>query len=699
MDQGIMYLENKLKKSNIEGFSNELSLLKRKQNEVDRCISKYSTASKNLLEATQKSLSKPNNAKNYFAAYPAIDQESSYEGCYSLPESLKSQNNDFYSESECSMEAQRIGASLFGLYKKDETTGLGKCWTGDMDKFSNLKKKGTKLKTYWKAKQNGISESFDSLTLLHNGNLILSKGVPLPDKSNWYWNTNSAINQINTSYQSTTDPIMLNKKETLKNIQEAISKVKCGTDSVLQGLEYRPSEEVAQFSYTCGNLETSESVENMNENDFACDVNEYISSINMQTGSFNCKKAIGEGDCSNEKMDQTIVKCAENQALNSLKVKIDDNNNILYDYKCCNNNVNRKNKLILTDSGNLEIQNENETIWSTNYKESTTTFPVKKWKQLGKKLLDSGNTLNLNDWIVSDSSNYIALLCDKDFKLVKCISRCSEGSGGNQYGEENGLALYSIEKQDVSNLNKIALIEDQNYYTYSSSSKTNSFDNLPNLNSSGYTIETKNQGLEQCKVDCFNDNKCKGFVVDKQTNSCELKRKIYPNVPGKEDPNSTIYYLNKKVEGDNGCPTEVENVSLNKFNELIGGLNYKGNVTKELNCGVKKDSNDEIKELRKIKDELRLKLTSLVGEMDILIKQNKKYKEGQIENSRELEHQLKEYKKILQNMKSEKKFDYNTANVQEKDRQIKLTTNQYEYIFWSVGALATLLVTLKMLRT
>ena len=38
MDQGIMYLENKLKKSNIEGFSNELSLLKRKQSEVDRCI-------------------------------------------------------------------------------------------------------------------------------------------------------------------------------------------------------------------------------------------------------------------------------------------------------------------------------------------------------------------------------------------------------------------------------------------------------------------------------------------------------------------------------------------------------------------------------------------------------------------------------------------------------------------------------------
>ena len=141
MDQGIMYLENKLKKSNIEGFSNELSLLKRKQSEVDRCISKYSTASKNLLEATQKSLSKPNNAKNYLAAYPAIDQESSYEGCYSLPESLKSQNNDFYSESECSMEAQRIGASLFGLYKKDESTGLGKCWTGDMDKLPNLKKK------------------------------------------------------------------------------------------------------------------------------------------------------------------------------------------------------------------------------------------------------------------------------------------------------------------------------------------------------------------------------------------------------------------------------------------------------------------------------------------------------------------------------------------------------------------------------
>ena len=54
MDQGIMYLENKLKKNNIEGFSNELSLLKRKQSEVDRCISKYSTASKNLLEATQK---------------------------------------------------------------------------------------------------------------------------------------------------------------------------------------------------------------------------------------------------------------------------------------------------------------------------------------------------------------------------------------------------------------------------------------------------------------------------------------------------------------------------------------------------------------------------------------------------------------------------------------------------------------------
>ena len=366
--------------------------------------------------------------------------------------------------------------------------------------------------------------------------------------------------------------------------------------------------------------------------------------------------------------------------------------------------------LYLQDDGNMCIfrgtgpDDSQSVIWcseTTGKQQSPNPNFASEKGKFGKSWIPSGSTLAAGDFIGS-SNGSIYLMMQSDGNLVlytsASSSKCSVStSAGNiTVGGQDANALYQIINMgNISSVGKLAYI-DQNSSLYSYPTNnvqySNDYTSYNGIDSTGNDISGAAYGnatVEQCQSTCNSDPNCAGFAFT--NNVCYPKTSdMFPNGSQQINNNVNLYTRNKvPINPPIGVPGTVVNIDSILYD------NYKNGGDIGSAYGLAKASSIQKQNL----SQLQSKLNSLTSQIngytnnfssgtDSLNSQSKKNLEG-------LGDYLKDFKKTNNSIKN-----FSAMNMENilNDSDITVLQKNYDYLFWSILAAGTVLVTMNLVK-
>jgi hypothetical protein len=362
--------------------------------------------------------------------------------------------------------------------------------------------------------------------------------------------------------------------------------------------------------------------------------------------------------------------------------------------------------LILQDDGNMCIYlgsspSDNQGfIWQskTNGKQKTPNpnFTAAKGK-FGKNWIPSGSTLSPGDFIGStNGSMYLIMQSDGNLVLYTSTasSKCSS-SRGKTVGAQDVNALYQIVAMgNKASIGKLAYI-DQNSERHSYPSNninfSNSYTNYSGIDSGGNDIPSAAYGnatVEKCQSTCNSNPQCAGFAFS--NNVCYPKTSnMFPNGAQQVNKNVNLYTRNKApINPPIGVPGTVVNIDTITYDSYKNG----GDIDKSY--GLANATSSQKQQLEQLQSKLNMLTSQINGYTnkfssgtDSLNSQSSKNMEG-------LGDYLKDFEKTNTNIKS---FNTNIENILN-DSDITVLQKNYDYLFWSILAAGTVLVTMNITK-
>lgn len=366
--------------------------------------------------------------------------------------------------------------------------------------------------------------------------------------------------------------------------------------------------------------------------------------------------------------------------------------------------------LTLQNDGNMVIytgtgpDDKQGSIWKseTNRKQKSSNPNMTADKgKYGKNWVSNGATLAPDEFIGSDDGS-IALVMQSDGNLVlytfELGTNCQQMSDGNMGAGVGGNAVYDMGvKSFQKNMGRLAYIDDNaNLYTYPKNNQayTNTYTkvkdaNTPDNNISGASFSEAT--LESCQNACNDNKECAGFVLD--DNNCYPKtNKMYP-YGGKysSKSGSNIYIRNKE-------PSKPPlGVSLNTNGvDSVMYQNYmnKGNVGSEY--GLASANSVQKQQL----DDLQGRIQQISGEIN---KYTGEFSSGTNSANQQLGKNsdgANQYIKDLSNINQQIQYMKTGNNMNHilEDSDIVVLQKNYNYLFWSVLAAGTVLVTMSVAK-
>ena len=366
--------------------------------------------------------------------------------------------------------------------------------------------------------------------------------------------------------------------------------------------------------------------------------------------------------------------------------------------------------LILQDDGNMCIYrgsgpNDNQgAIWCsmTNGKQQKADpkYMASKGKY-GKNWVGIGASLAKGDFIGSNDGS-IYLIMQNDGNLVLYTSttdiNCKKMKDGNMGGGLNANALNKLNQVGYPSLiGSVAYIdENSNLYDYNEQNIELSTDytEIKGFDSAGNDIPSTvfgNATLNGCKTKCNSMKDCYGFVFDNESKVCYPKNQsMYPK--GTKSPlEKTDLYVRKPklVHTPIGISDEIMNI------DTIRYKNYKKSGKKvNSNMGLRNATSIERQQVDNLKTRLDLlakKISEISGNIhvkDLLVNKQS------LTDTNSLFGLVNNTK---QNINKIGEFNTNMDNIL-KDSDIALLYENYNYLFWSILAAGTVLVSLNVIN-
>jgi hypothetical protein len=365
--------------------------------------------------------------------------------------------------------------------------------------------------------------------------------------------------------------------------------------------------------------------------------------------------------------------------------------------------------LILQDDGNMCIyrgsnpNNNQGFIWCTmtngKQQQPNKNFEAAKSK-FGRNWMGGGETLAPGEFIGSNNGA-IYLIMQTDGNLVLYTSTnqtaCSVNKNGKTVGGGWVNALYEVSpagsKEDGGKLGYIN--ENSELREYSSDNiqlgnnytVTKDFDTYGNDTGGAYGGAT----IDQCKSTCNGSKDCYGFVFDNRNNVCFPKtNQMYPyGGPLRPLPGVDTYLREKKpINRPFGISDIIKNIDTVLFRNYIKGT-----------------GNDQYHGLTKATEVEKQKVAELQGKLDSLSSRiaqlSNKFSSGS--NSAQTQSKtntsgLGDYISDLKN--TNEKIQLTNSNMSRilNDSDIVVLQKNYSYLFWTILATGSVLVTMNIVK-
>ena len=366
--------------------------------------------------------------------------------------------------------------------------------------------------------------------------------------------------------------------------------------------------------------------------------------------------------------------------------------------------------LILQDDGNMCIYrgtgpNDNQgTIWcsETNSKQQqpNVNFSAANGKY-ARNWIASGNTLAAGDFIGSNDGS-IYLLMQTDGNLVLYTSTKQTACSANKNEQIQGInhvnALYEVSpsgsKEDGGKLGYINENSELREYSSDNVRLRNNYTVTKDFDTYGNDIPGAmygNANIDQCKSTCNGINDCHGFVFDNRNNVCFPKtNQMYPYGGPIRPLTGVDTYVREKrpINRPFGISDIIKNIDTVLFR------NY-----------IKNTGDDETNGLTNLTNVERQKIADLQKKLDTLSSRIAQISNKFSSNSKEAQIQSKNNISGLQNYLSDlKSTNEQIENIDSSmtrivnDSDIVVLQKNYNYLFWSILASGTVLVTMNIVK-
>ena len=274
-------------------------------------------------------------------------------------------------------------------------------------------------------------------------------------------------------------------------------------------------------------------------------------------------------------------------------------------------------------------------------------------------------------------------------------SKCSS-SGGKTVGAQDANALYQISAMgDKNSIGKLAFI-DQNSQSHSYPDNNVQYSNVytsyTGIDSAYNDIPGAGYGnatVEQCQSTCDSNPECAGFAFS--NNVCYPKTSsMFPNGAQQVNKNVNLYTRNKAPTNPPiGVPGTVVNIDTIMYD------NYQDGGAISNSYGLANATSTQKQQLEQLQSKLNMLTSQINGYTnkfssgtDSLNSQSSKNLEG-------LGDYLKDFKKTNNNIKN-----FNATNMENilNDSDITVLQKNYDYLFWSILAAGTVLVTMNLTK-
>ena len=363
--------------------------------------------------------------------------------------------------------------------------------------------------------------------------------------------------------------------------------------------------------------------------------------------------------------------------------------------------------LIIQDDGNLCIYrgtgpSDNQgSIWcamTQGKQQLANPNYVATNGKYGKNWITNGSTLAAGDFVGSTNGN-MALIMQPDGNLVlntfTMVSNCQKMSDGNMGGGVGANALYSIDKVGVKeNISKLAYIdENSKLHSYPSTNTqySNSYTKILKNDSAGNDIwgtAYGNATVESCETTCNKTQECSGFSFG--NNVCYPKNSnMYPNGEKQINQNFDLYIRGKNpITPPIGVPKNINNI------DTITYQNYNNGGALENEYGLANATSTQKQQLSQLQTQMNL-LSSQISEL------TNKFDDGTNKAQTQSKTNVNGIQNYLQGIKTTNKkinnFNTNIENILN-DSDIVVLQKNYDYLFWSILAAGTVLVTMNIVK-
>ena len=365
--------------------------------------------------------------------------------------------------------------------------------------------------------------------------------------------------------------------------------------------------------------------------------------------------------------------------------------------------------LSVLDSGLVGIylgQNPNDNqspIWSY---QATVQDPNRAFAATygisGQNWISNGTTLAPGDFVGSPNG-YCALKMQTNGNLTIIVfvmgPNCAT-INGSEVGNFNANAIYGLsEKGNLSDVGQVAYIDqDSNLYPYDLSNVgfSNDYTNINGFDSSGNNLPNSpitNSSVDKCKSICDSNDDCYGFSIINGT--CYPKNnQMYPNTQLTKNSSSTLYVRNQApITPPFGVNATTNNINSSQY------INYIQNGEIVSNSGASiNGSGGQFNAINLIdnpnlylaNNEMSTYADGLNERLKIFNKSNIILQNQATRNVDGVKSGLKDIEKLKKKIKN---FNLSSSNILDNS-DITVLQQNYNYMFWSILAIGTVIVSM-----
>jgi hypothetical protein len=369
--------------------------------------------------------------------------------------------------------------------------------------------------------------------------------------------------------------------------------------------------------------------------------------------------------------------------------------------------------LILQDDGNMCIYrgsgpNDNQgLIWASDtvgkQLESNPNFSATKG-QFKRNYIVSGETLLTNQFI-GNTNGSIYLIMQSDGNLVlytnQKVTGCSINNGNN-VGSQNINAVNQINDYSIpENIGKLAFVDsDSTLHEYSNDNQfyKNTYSIINNANTPYNDIPYAAYGgatVERCESSCNSNPDCAGFVFDRSNSFCWPKtNQMFPYGHNFSVYNNSDIYIRDKMPKSPpiGVTQKTSNIDTIRYNKYVNGGQMNSTY------GLANVNSIQKQQLEQLQNKLNLLSTEINGLTDKFGSGSTDASLQSRKNVNGINNYLKDINKT--NMESVKIGYQNNNGLSNilKDSDIVVLQKNYDYLFWSILAAGSVLITMNIIK-